>query len=189
MPNTKFQMLVKMLKKAIREYKQVNKVAAKRFEELLQATIDEYNTRDNFTFTNETATDAINEIQRTVDEKVNSLSGKLVDIFNQLNVDKAKFKDLGISFEEKAFYDILVELRDKHGFEYADEKCVDLSRKVKELIDGTAIHADWLNNNNLKKTLAKELMMLLYHNGYPPQWSEEIFHKVLDQVENFRTYN
>lgn len=189
MPNTKFQMLVKMLKKAITEYKRVNKMAAQKFEELLQATIDEYNTRDDFTFTNDTATEAIYEIQKKVDAKVESLSGRLVEIFRDLNTDKAKFKDLGISFEEKAFYDILIELRDRNKFEYPDEKCIELSQKVKELIDGTAIHADWLNNNNLKKVLARELMMLLYHNGYPPQWSDEIFAKVLDQVENFRTYN
>ena len=189
MPNTKFQMLVKMLRKAITEYKRVNKVAAQKFEELLQATIDEYNTRDDFTFTNETATEAINEIQRQVDEKVNNLSGRIVEIFKELNVDKAKFKELGITYEEKAFYDSLIELRDKQGFEYADDRCLELSHKIKELIEDTAVHADWMNNNNLKKTLAKELMMLLYHNGYPPQWSQEIFNKVLDQVENFRTYN
>lgn len=189
MPNTKFQMLVKMLKKAITEYSHINKVAAKKFEELLQETIDEYNTRDNLTFTNETATDVINEIQKEVDRKVDDLSDRILDIFKQLNVDKAKFKDLGITFEEKAFYDILVEMRDKHQFEYEDKKCVDLSHKIKELIDATAVHADWLNNGNLKKTLAMELMLCLYHNGYPPQWSEEIFQKVLDQVENFRTYN
>lgn len=189
MPNTKFQMLVKMLRRAISEYKRVNKVAAKKFEELLQATIDEYNNRDNFTFTNETASDTINEIQKAVDDKVNSLSERLVDIFAQLNTDKAKFKDLGITFEEKAFYDILVELRDKHEFEYPDDKCLDLAKQIKVLIDNTAIHADWLNNNNLKKTLAFNLMKLLYKNGYPPQWSQEIFDKVLDQVENFRKYN
>lgn len=189
MPNTKFQMLVKMLKKAISEYKKVNKVAAKRFEELLQKTIDEYNTRDNFTFTNDTATATIQAIQDQVTAKVDSLSGELVDIFHRLNVDKAKFKELGISFEEKAFYDILVDIRDKNNFEYADERCIELSKKIKQLIDDTAIHADWLNNNNLKKTLASNLMMLLYHNQYPPQWSQEIFEKVLDQVENFRTYN
>lgn len=189
MPNTKFQMLVKMLKKAITEYSHINKVAAKKFEELLQETIDEYNTRDNLTFTNETATDVINEIQKEVDRKVDDLSDRILDIFKQLNVDKAKFKDLGITFEEKAFYDILVEMRDKHQFEYEDKKCVDLSHKIKELIDATAVHADWLNNGNLKKTLATELMLCLYHHGYPPQWSEEIFQKVLDQVENFRTYN
>ena len=189
MPNTKFQMLVKMLRRAITEYKRVNKVAAQRFEELLQVTIDEYNNRDNFTFANETASDTINEIQKAVDDRVNSLSEKLVDLFAQLNADKAKFKDLGITFEEKAFYDILVELRDKHGFEYADEKCLDLARHIKTLIDDTSVHADWLNNNNLKKVLARELTMLLYRNGYPPKWNKEVFDKVLDQVENFRTYN
>ena len=189
MPNTKFQMLVKMLKRAISEYKRVNKVAAKKFEELLQKTIDEYNTRDNFTFTNDTAKATIQAIQDEVTAKVDSLSGELVDIFHRLNVDKAKFRELGISFEEKAFYDILVDIRDKNEFEYADERCIELSKKIKQLIDDTAIHADWLNNNNLKKTLASNLMMLLYHNQYPPQWSQEIFEKVLDQVENFRTYN
>lgn len=54
--------------------------------------------------------------------------------------------------EEKSFYDILVELRNKHGFPYADKKSIGLSRKIKDLIDGTAIHADWLNNNNLKNS-------------------------------------
>lgn len=189
MPNTKFQILVKMLKRAIAEYKRVNKVAAKKFEELLQQTIDEYNTRDNLTFTNTTANETISSIQKVIDDKVNSLSQKLVDLFNQLKVDKAKFKELGITFEEKAFYDILVEVRNHNDFEYPDERCIELSKKIKELIDSTAVHADWLNNNNLKKTLAKELMMLLYHNGYPPQWNKEIFEKVLDQVQNFRTYN
>lgn len=189
MPNTKFQILVKLLRRAITEYKRVNKVAAQKFEELLQATIDDYNNRDNFVFTNKTASDTINEIQKAVDDKVNSLSEKLVDIFAQLNTDKAKFKELGITFEEKAFYDILVKLRDKHQFEYVDERCLELAKKIKVLIDDTAVHTDWLNNNNLKKVLARELTMLLYHNGYPPKWNKEIFDKVLDQVENFRTYN
>jgi len=31
---------------------------------------------------------------------------------------------MGISFEEKAFYDILVKVRDQQEFEYADDKCV-----------------------------------------------------------------
>lgn len=189
MPNTKFQILVKMLKKAISDYKKVNKVAAKRFEELLQNTINEYNTRDNFTFTNDTASATIQAIQDEVTAKVDNLSEQLVDLFAKLNKDKAKFKELGISFEEKAFYDILVDIRDKNNFEYADERCIELSKKIKKLIDETAIHADWLNNNNLKKTLESNLMMLLYHNQYPPQWNREIFDKVLDQVENYRTYN
>ena len=124
-----------------------------------------------------------------VDKKVDALSGKLVDIFAKLNVDKAKFKDLGITFEEKAFYDILVDLRDSRKFEYPNDRCIELAKQIKTLIDKTAVHADWLNNTNLKKKLAYDLMKLLYKNGYPPQWNQEIFDKVLDQVEHFRTYN
>ena len=35
MPNTKFQMLVKMMRRAIREYSLVNRLAAKKFDEML----------------------------------------------------------------------------------------------------------------------------------------------------------
>ena len=31
---------------------------------------------------------------------------------------------MGISYERKAFYDILVKVRDDHGFVFADEQCV-----------------------------------------------------------------
>ena len=34
-----------------------------------------------------------------------------------------------------------------------------------------------------------ELVKLLYHNGYPPKWSDEVFEKVLQQAENFKKYN
>ena len=64
-----------------------------------------------------------------------------------------------------------------------------INKQIKALIDKTAVHADWLNNTNLKKKLAYDLMKLLYKNGYPPRWNQEIFDKVLDQVEHFRTYN
>ena len=49
---------------------------------------------------------------------------------------------------------VLVEVRDKHGFEYADERCIELAKKIKTLIDDTAVYADWLNNDNLKSKLA-----------------------------------
>ncbi|MBU7006683.1 type I restriction enzyme endonuclease domain-containing protein [Phosphitispora fastidiosa] len=35
---------------------------------------------------------------------------------------------------------------------------------------------------------AKDLTVLLYKNGYPPEWDEEVFEKVLEQAENFKKY-
>ena len=29
---------------------------------------------------------------------------------------------------------------------------------------------------------------LLYKEGYPPQWDEEVFQKVLEQVENYKKH-
>ena len=189
MPNTKFQLLVKMLKKAIREYSKTNKIQAEKFDKLLGDTIDEYNTRDKLTFTNDVATDTIHAISEAVEEKVASLTDKLLEIFRDLKADKEEFKKLGITFEEKAFYDILVDLRDKHKFEYADERCIALAHKIKELIDGTSLYADWINNDNLKSQLASDLTMLIYKEGYPPEWDEEVFNRVLEQVENYKRFN
>lgn len=188
MPCTKFQMLVKLLNRAIREYGKTNKVRAEHFEKLLAQTIEEYNTRDKLDFTNKVARDTVDAVSSVVEEKVKSLTEQLLELFRDLNTDKAEFRKLGITFEEKAFYDILVELRDTHGFEYEDSRCIDLARKINELIAGTAIYADWLNNDNLKSKLASNLLKTIYKAGYPPEWNEEIFKKVLAQVENFKRY-
>ena len=186
MPFTKFQILCKMVAKAIRAYSRTNKIQAEHFQKMLEETIDAYNTRDNLTFTNEVTQNVLNDVMDIVSYKVNSLSNRLVDIFKELKADSEKFKELGITFEEKAFFDVLVEVRDKHQFEYADERCIELAKKIKLLIDDTAIYADWLNNDNLKSKLASQLTYLIYKEGYPPQWDEEVFQKVLGQVENYK---
>lgn len=188
MPFTKFQLLVKLISRAINDYKKTNKVQAKKFEEMLEKIIDEYNTRDNLVFTNTVAKDTVNAVSDIVDEKVNSLSEKILQLFKSLNADKEKFKELGISFEEKAFYDVLVNVRDTHGFEYDDERCIELAKKIKLLVDDVTIYADFANNNNLKSKLSIDLTYLIYKEGYPPQWDQEVFQKVLEQVENYKNH-
>ena len=188
MPFTKFQILCKLVAKAIRAYSRTNKIQAEHFQKMLEDTIDAYNTRDNLTFTNDVTQNVVNDVYDIVSYKINGLSNKLMTILKELKTDSEKFKVLGITFEEKAFFDVLVEVRDKHGFEYADDRCIELAKKIKALIDDTAIYADWLNNDNLKSKLASQLTFLLYKEGYPPQWDEEVFQKVLEQVENYKKY-
>jgi type I restriction enzyme R subunit len=33
-----------------------------------------------------------------------------------------------------------------------------------------------------------DLTVLLYKNGYPLEWDEEVFEQVLEQAENFQKY-
>jgi len=83
----------------------------------------------------------------------------------------------------------LVKVRDDHGFPYADEKCLVLAKKIKELVDDKAQYADWSTRDDIKNQLNMDLTVLLYQNGYPPEWDEEIFEKVMAQAENFKKFS
>lgn len=164
-----------------------NGLEDKRNMYIISELADEYNTRDNLTFTNEVAHATIDAVTDIVDEKVKSLTDKLVELFKDLKADSQKFKELGISFEEKAFFDVLVSVRDTHQFEYPEERCIELAKKIKFLVDDMTIYADFINNN-LKSKLSNDLMMLLYKSGYTPVWNQEVFQKIMEQVDNYK-YN
>lgn len=42
--------------------------------------------------------------------------------------------------------------------------------------------------DDIKNQLNMDLTVLLYKNGYPPEWDEEVFEQVMEQAENFKKY-
>ena len=192
LPATRLEVLIKMLRRTIAQYRNTNKVAAEKFEEMLKKTIDEYHNR-RAKLSSEEASAAQRD---AVDEIIRNATQQALDILNKLGEDKDSFRKLGLTFEEKAFYDILMHLRETHNFEYGEDKkhgsliindkCKALAKKVKELIDTKSSFADWLTNGNVRADLNQELFFLLAANGYPPEWSDDVFEQVLDQVENFK---
>ena len=52
-------------------------------------------------------------------------------------------------------------------------------------IDTKSSFADWLNNQIIRDQLKFDIKVCLIKNGYPPQYSPEVFRKVMEQVENF----
>jgi len=177
LPISKFNALVKLLRKTIFGYGKMNKAKAIEFDKRLRTVIDNYNNRDKLVFTSEVVADFIN-----------GLSDELIKIFSDLQEDKSSFEALGITYEEKAFYDILVKVRDEHRFKYEDERCLVLAKKIKELVDDKAQYADWSTRDDIKNQLNMELTVLLYKNGYPPEWDEEVFEQVMEQAENFKKW-
>lgn len=178
LPISKFNALLKLLRKAINEYGKVNKVKSVDFDERLKKVVDRYNTRDKLLFTSE-----------VVDDFVNNLSDELLRILQDLNEDKTSFEKLGISYEEKAFYDILVKVRNEHKFIFEEEKCLALAKEIKKLVDDKVQYADFFNRADIRNQLNMDLTVLLYKSGYPPEWDEEVFDKVMEQAENFKKYN
>lgn len=175
MPITKFNALMKLVKRAIKDYGRTNKVKAQQFDERLRKVVDAYNSRDSLTFTSEVVSDF-----------VDSLSDQLIDILRDLKEDKDSFEKMGVTYEEKAFYDILVKVRDDHGFVFDDEKCIALAKEISKLVNDKAQYADWSTRDDIKSQLNMDLTVLLYKNGYPPEWDEEVFEKVMEQAETFK---
>ena len=60
-----------------------------------------------------------------------------------------------------------------------------INKKIKDIIDTKSSFADWLNNKLVRDDLKYDIKVCLMKNGYPPQYSPEVFKKVMEQVENF----
>lgn len=178
MPVTKFNALLKLVKKNIAAYGRSNKVKAIEFDKKLKKIVDDYNRRDKLVFVNE-----------VVDDFVDQLSNKLIQLLRDLEDDKKSFEKLGITYKEKVFFDILIAVRDDHGFPYAEEKCLTLAKEIKLLIDDKSKFTDWANRTDIKAQLESDLAVLLYEHGYPPEWDDEVFTKIMEQTENFKKYN
>ena len=192
MPASKLEMLIKLLRQQITEYGKTNQVASKRFQEMLEETIKLYHERRKFLSEQEAGATQ----EHAADDILKWATEEAMKILQGMQADRESFRKLGLTFEEKAFYDILIHLRDQYNFEYGEdknvdgvvinEKCKSLAHKIKELIDAKSSYADWLNNTIVREDLKKKIKICLVKNGYPPQYTPEVFREVMDQVENFK---
>lgn len=195
MPASKLELLVKLLRKQITEYGKTNQIAAKKYQEMLEETIRQYHERRKHL----TAEEAGEAQEQTSEEIIKNATEQALRILREMNADRESFRKIGLTFEEKAFYDILMTLRDEYNFEYGEDKviggmqvndkCRSLAQKIKEIIDTKSSFADWLNNQIVRDQLKFDIKVCLIKNGYPPQYSPEVFHKVMEQVENFEENN
>ena len=93
-----------------------------------------------------------------------------------------------VTFEEKAFYDILKALTIKYDFIYPDEKLIELSKKVKTVVDDKARYTDWSQRDDIKAELKVDLIILLAENDYPPVDRDEVYKEIFEQAENFKKH-
>lgn len=192
MPASKLEMLIKLLRKQITEYGKTNHVASKKFQEMLETTIQEYHKRRKFLSEEE----AGETQEATAESIIKNAIEQALNILNDMKADRESFRKLGLTFEEKAFYDILIHLRDKNNFEYGEDKevdgivvndkCKSLACKIREIIDAKSSFADWLNNQRVRDQLKLDIKICLVRNGYPPRYTPEVFREVMEQVENFK---
>lgn len=175
MPNTKVKLMERLLKTVITEFKKVNKLKGTDFTKRLNALVDKYNDRsDSAIFADEVLTEVANQ---------------MAELLKEINKEKKSFKDLGITYEEKAFYDILNAVAKQFGFDYPEEKAKTLSGEIKKIVDDKSKYTDWAKRNDIKAELKMDLILVLAEYGYPPVTNDEVFKEIFEQAENFKRYN
>lgn len=172
MPNTKIKLLQQLLAKVIGEVRKINRVKGVDFTKKMQALVERYNQRDE------------NDVLRS--EVYEEMAEALTEMIWQVHKEFSAGDALGIDFEEKAFYDILLELCKKYDFTYPEDKLIALSKAVKELVDGQAKFPDWNKRDDIKSALKVGLILLLDEFGYPPVERDEVYDEIFEQAENFK---
>ena len=159
LPNTKIKILQRLLSQAIDEFKKV---------------VDEYNNR--------------RRDEAYANEVLDDVAEQLAQLLSELKTEKNSFKNMGIDYEEKAFYDILKAVSKKFEFEYPDDKMIELSKRIKLIVDDKSRYTDWSARDDIKANLQVDLILLLDEFGYPPVTIDDVYKEVLEQAENFKKY-
>jgi len=178
--NTKIKVLTKLLKDAIEEYKKVNRIKGMQFSEKMNKMIEAYNDRHS---------DKV-----YAEDVLDNVAEELTKLLKELKDDKTSFKDLGIDFEEKAFYDILIEISKRYEFydeyikKHGKDKLISLSQEMKKIVDDKSRYTDWAKKEDIKADLKVSIILTMADYGYPPFVQDEVFKEIFLQAENFKKY-
>ena len=176
LPNTKVKLLQRLLKMAIEEFKKTNRIKGIDFSKRMQNIVERYNDRSEVAFAKNVLDD---------------LTAELVNLFEVLKEEKDSFKEMGIGFEEKAFYDILVAVAEKYGFKdkYTEDQYIALAKAIKTIVDDKAKYTDWSKRDDIKAELEVDLIIALDGHGYPPVTHDEVYKEILKQAEHFKKHH
>ena len=175
MPNTKVKLMERLLKMVITDFKKVNKIKGVDFTKRLNDLVIKYNDRsDSAIFADEVLTEVANQ---------------MAELLKEINKEKKSFNDLGITYEEKAFYDILIAVAKQFGFDYPEDKAKVLAGEIKKIVDDKSKYTDWAKRDDIKAELKMDLILILAEYGYPPVTNDEVFKEIFEQAENFKKYN
>ncbi len=172
LPHTKIKLLQKLLAKAIDDFKRINKIKGIDFSKKMQALVDKYNERKE------------SDVLRS--EVLEDFTDEIIDLYHAMKKEKDSFSDMGIDFEEKAFYDILKALAHRYDFDYPEDKLIHLAKEVKNVVDDKAKYTDWSKRADIKAELKVDLIILLAENDYPPIDRDEVYKEIFEQAENFK---
>jgi type I restriction enzyme, R subunit len=158
--NLAVELLERLLKDDIKAKTKNNVVQEKKFSDRLQATLGKYHNR------------AI-ETAKVIEE--------LIQMAKDFAEAAKHGKDLGLNFDELAFYDALAEneaaLREM-GDEILKKIAIELTEKLR-----SSISVDWQKRESVRAKMRNIIRIILKRFKYPPDKAEEALDMVMKQAE------
>ncbi|MFA5382875.1 MAG: type I restriction endonuclease subunit R [Candidatus Micrarchaeia archaeon] len=158
--NLAFEVLRKLLNDEIKIYKKKNLIKSRSFAEMLEKTIKEYTNK------NIDSAEVIEE---------------LINIAKQMREDEQKGKELGLTDDEKAFYDALAD-NESATQVLGDETLMIIAKELLKTLD-KQFTVDWTIREHVRAKLRIEIKHILRKYGYPPDKQILATETVLEQAE------
>ncbi|GMQ30789.1 type I restriction endonuclease subunit R [Algoriphagus confluentis] len=163
--NLALELLKKLLNDEIKTRKQTNLVQSKKFSEMLDGAVKNYQ--------NNLITSA-----QVIEE--------LIRLAKEIKEADRKGEDLGLDFREYAFYTAL-EVNDSSVKVLGDEILRHIARELVDTIrNNTSI--DWTVRENVQAKMRVAVKKILRKHGYPPDMQEKATETVLEQARMMADY-
>ena len=160
--NIAIELLKRLLAERIHIYKESNIVQSQKFSEMLNMTLSNYL---KGMITNE---EVIEELLRMAQDIANS---------------ESQANELGLSKEEKAFYDALTQPRAVQDF-YTNEQLVEMTKELTDTLRKNRT-IDWQKKESARAGMRRLIKRLLKKYKYPPEEEQNAMDIVLKQCEQW----
>lgn len=158
--NLAVELLQKLLKGEIKTRSRRNIVQAKRFSDLIEASLRRYQNRGI-------------ETAQVIEE--------LIALAKNLREAAQRGESLGLNNDELAFYDAL-EVNDSAVQVLGDESLRNIAQELAEQVRRN-VSLDWTQRENVRAKLRVIVKRILKKHGYPPDKQEKAMQTVLEQAE------
>ena len=166
--NTKFKLLQNLLKVSLSDIKKINKLKADEFSARFNDIVAKYNDR------------------HYRDDDIASIINEMLDIIVDMIDSKQSGNEMGLSLDEKAFYDILDYIIKEYDFQYDYGKLPQIAKDLKKCADDACTTLDWMSREDVQASLKVDIVMLLADNGFPPDVREGVYQKIFQQLEVYK---
>lgn len=155
------KLLERLLKGKIKAMTKVKLVQSRKFGDMLEASLDAYN-------------------QRGVTTEL--VIRKLIELAKTMQAAETDGQDLGLSIEEKAFYDALADEK-RAAEELGAEKLQEIAKALVKEVRDSAQRTDWVQRESARASMRIAVKRLLRKYGYPPDFTKSAVETVVEQAE------